>query len=555
MRVVIELRRGEQAEIVLNNLYTHTQLQVVFGINMVALENGQPKLFNLKQLLDAFIRHRREVVTRRTIFDLNKARSRVHILEGLTVALANIDDMIALIKAAKNPAAAKEGLLSRCWQPGSVIDLLKRANEQNQLLPEEKKESVFISGLTPAGYQLSPEQAQAILELRLHRLTGLEQEKIVEEYQSLLDLIAELLAVLNSTERLMQIIRRELEEIQSAFGDARMTEIIQTQQDLSLEDLITEEDMVVTLSHEGYAKIQPVTVYRAQKRGGRGKAATQVKEEDFVERLVVANSHDTLLCFSNQGKVYWLKVYQLPQAERHARGKPMVNLLPLGEQEKITAILPVKEFTTDRYVFMVTAQGTVKKVALEHFSKPRASGIIALELAENDRLINADITNGDQEIMLFSDTGKVIRFHEKAVRAMGRTAHGVRGMRLQTDQSVVALVIVKDDSAILTATEQGYGKRTAIEEYRVTGRGGQGVISIQVNDRNGRVIGAIAVEPQHEIMLITDQGTLVRTRVEEVSLIGRSTQGVRLINLSEAERLIGLAKVEDVEEDADVAAE
>ncbi|OGT06847.1 MAG: DNA gyrase subunit A [Gammaproteobacteria bacterium GWF2_41_13] len=555
MRVVIELRRGEQAEIVLNNLYTHTQLQVVFGINMVALENGQPKLFNLKQLLDAFIRHRREVVTRRTIFDLNKARSRVHILEGLTVALANIDDMIALIKAAKNPAAAKEGLLSRCWQPGSVIDLLKRANEQNQLLPEEKKESVFISGLTPAGYQLSPEQAQAILELRLHRLTGLEQEKIVEEYQSLLDLIAELLAVLNSTERLMQIIRRELEEIQSAFGDARMTEIIQTQQDLSLEDLITEEDMVVTLSHEGYAKIQPVTVYRAQKRGGRGKAATQVKEEDFVERLVVANSHDTLLCFSNQGKVYWLKVYQLPQAERHARGKPMVNLLPLGEQEKITAILPVKEFTTDRYVFMVTAQGTVKKVALEHFSKPRASGIIALELAENDRLINADITNGDQEIMLFSDTGKVIRFHEKAVRAMGRTAHGVRGMRLQTDQSVVALVIVKDDSAILTATEQGYGKRTAIEEYRVTGRGGQGVISIQVNDRNGRVIGAIAVQPQHEIMLITDQGTLVRTRVEEVSLIGRSTQGVRLINLSEAERLIGLAKVEDVEEDADVAAE
>lgn len=555
MRVVIELRRGEQAEIVLNNLYAHTQLQVVFGINMVALENGQPKLFDLKQLLNAFIRHRREVVTRRTIFDLNKARSRVHILEGLTVALANIDEMIALIKTAKNPAVAKEALLSKCWQPGPVVDLLRRASEQNQLLPDNKKESTIISGLTPLGYQLSPEQAQAILELRLHRLTGLEQEKIVEEYQSLLDLMAELLAILNSTERLMQIIRRELEEIQSAFGDGRMTEIIQTQQDLNIEDLITEEDMVVTLSHEGYAKIQPITVYRAQKRGGRGKAATQVKEEDFVERLVVANSHDTLLCFSNQGKVYWLKVYQLPQAERHARGKPMVNLLPLSEQEKITAILPVKAFSADQYVFMATLQGTVKKVALEHFSKPRASGIIALELSENDRLINADITNGDQEIMLFSDTGKVIRFHEKTVRAMGRTAHGVRGMRLQTDQSVVALVIVKDNSAILTATEQGYGKRTAIEEYRVTGRGGQGVISIQVNDRNGRVIGAITVQPQHEIMLITDQGTLVRTRVEEVSLIGRSTQGVRLINLSEGERLIGLAKIEDVEEGAEIAAE
>jgi len=550
MRLVIELKRGEVPEVLLNNLYKQTQMQSVFGINMVALLDGQPKLLNLKQMLEAFIRHRREVVTRRTIFELRKARERAHVLEGLAVALANIDPIIELIKAAPNPAEAKAGLLSRTWDPGVVTDMLARAGAEASRPDGLGKEFGFIEGQ----YRLSEAQAQAILELRLHRLTGLEQDKIINEYRELLDTIADLLEILGSHERLMQVIRDELLAIREQYGDERRTEILSTKLDLTLEDLISEEDVVVTLSHEGYAKAQPLSDYRAQKRGGRGKSATATKDEDFIDKMFVANTHDTILCFSSRGRVYWLKVYELPQAGRAARGKPIVNLLPLEENERINAILPVREFEADRYVFMATANGTVKKTPLVDFSRPRASGIIALDLVEGDQLVGVAVTDGKRDIMLFSSAGKVIRFNEENVRAMGRVSRGVRGIRLGEGQNVISL-IVADEGYVLTATENGYGKRTPIDGYPVYGRGGQGVIAIQSSERNGAVVGAVLVSEEEEIMLITDGGTLVRTRVAEVSSMGRNTQGVRLINLTKDEKLIGLERIAESDEDEAVEGE
>ncbi|HSW94334.1 MAG TPA: DNA gyrase subunit A [Gammaproteobacteria bacterium] len=531
MRVVVELKRGENSEVILNNLFVHTQLQNVYGINMVALVDGQPRILNIKQIIDAFIKHRREVVVRRTIFDLRKARERAHILEGLAVALANIDEMIALIKKAKDAAEAKTGLLSRTWKSTAMITMLSRIEAGNPY------------GLSEEGYHLSPEQAQSILEMRLHRLTGLEQDKILNEHKELQILIADLGEILSNPERLMKVIHDELLVIRDQFGDARRTEIIESEGDFCLEDLLPEEDVVVTLSHEGYVKSQPVALYQAQHRGGKGKSATNVKEEDFIERVLVASSHDTILCFSSEGKVYWMKTYQLPQASRNARGKPIVNLLPLVEGEKISAILPLRHYQEDTYAFMATTHGTVKKVALTEFSRPRSNGIIAIELDENDKLIGVDITNGQQEVMLFTNAGKVIRFSEEDVRCMGRTARGVRGVKLQENQKVISLVVVHPEGDILTATENGYGKRTAIDEYRSTGRGGQGVISIQVSERNGQVIGAIQVDTSHEVMLISNKGTLVRVPVSEISLVGRNTQGVRLISLVNDERLVGLEPV------------
>jgi DNA gyrase subunit A len=531
MRVVIEVRRGENTDVIINNLYVHTSLQSVFGVNMVALVDGQPKLLNIRNLLEEFIKHRREVVTRRTVFDLTKAKERAHILEGLAVALANIDEMIALIKKAKDPAEAKIQLLKRAWQASDAITILVRATENSTI------------GLGKDGYHLSPEQAQSILEMRLHRLTGLEQDKIISEHKELQKLISELNEILANPKRLMEVIRTELNNIKEQFGDERRTEIIESEGDVCIEDLVPEEDVVVTLSHEGYVKTQPVTTYQAQRRGGKGKTATNVKEEDFIEQLLIANTHDTILCFSNSGKVYWLKVYQIPQASRIARGRPIVNLLPLSEGEKISAILPVKEYQQDKFVFMATAQGTVKKVELTEFSRPRNSGIIALELSDGDKLIGVEITDGKQEVMLFTTAGKVIRFAEDEVRAMGRTARGVRGVKLQDKQRVISLIVVSSQGDILTATEKGYGKRTPIEEYRLTGRGGQGVISIQVNDRNGEAIGAKQVNADDEVMLISNKGTLVRCAVSEISLVGRNTQGVRLINLTNGELLVGLERV------------
>ena len=541
MRLVIEIRRGENAEIILNNLYAHTQMQTVFGINVVALDEGQPKVMNLKELLEAFIRHRREVVTRRTIFELNKARERAHLLEGLSIALANIDEVIALIKAAKTPQEAKQQLLAKIWQTGSVLALLEKAGVDDVRPAEISK----ACGLVAGGYRLSDPQAQAILDLRLHRLTGLEQEKISSEFKSILDKIKEYIDILGNPDRLLELIRNELLEVKQQFGDERRTEIIESQQDITYEDLITEEDVVVTLSFEGYAKTQPVSDYQAQRRGGKGKAAAAVKEEDFVEHLLIANTHDTILCFSSLGKVYWLKTYQIPQVGRTAHGRPMVNLLPLEKDEKINAILPVKEYTEEQYVFMTTAHGTVKKVSLDHFSRPRANGIIAVDLKEGDQLIGVAITQGDSEVLLFSNAGKAIRFKEGDVRPTGRTACGVRGMRLKAGQAVIAMLVVKPNGAILTATKHGYGKRTDIDEYRVTGRGCQGVIAIQVSERNGEVVGAVQVFDGDEIMLISDQGTLVRTRVDEISVVGRNAQGVKLINVQHEEKLVGLARVED----------
>ncbi len=537
MRVVVELRRGENSEVILNNLFVHTQLQSVYGINVVALVDNQPKILNIKQILSLFIKHRREVVTRRTIFDLRKARERAHILEGLAIALANVDEMIALIKKAKDSAEAKTQLLSRPWEPASAITLLSRVEERSQY------------GLASDGYHLSPEQAQSILDMRLHRLTGLEQDKILNEHKELQLIINDLNEILASATRLMRVIQDELLAVKEQFGDARRTEIIDSGADFCLEDLLPQEEVVVTLSHEGYAKSQPVSLYQAQHRGGKGKSATNVKEEDFVERVLIANSHDTILCFSSAGKVYWMKVYQLPQAGRNSRGKPIVNLLPLGEGEKISAILPVREYLENVYVFMATSQGTVKKVALTEFSRPRSNGIIAIELSENDKLIGVDVTTGAQEVMLFTNAGKVIRFTEEDVRCMGRTARGVRGVKLQTDQKVISLVVVHPEGDILTATENGYGKRTSIEEYRSTGRGGQGVISIQVSERNGNVIGAIQVTSSDEVMLISNKGTLVRVPVSEISLVGRNTQGVRLINLVNDELLVGLEPIATLQED------
>lgn len=543
MRVVIELRRGEMAEVMLNNLYLHTQMQNVFGINMVALVDGQPRTLNLKQILEAFLRHRREVVTRRTIFELRKAKERAHILEGLGVALMNVDEIIQMIKSANNPEAAKEALLAKTWEARDIVTLCKDVTATR---PDELDAQFGL--IENKFYRLSPAQAQAILDLRLHRLTGLEQDKIFAEYRELIEKINDLQDILSSTERLLSVIRTELLEVRAQYADPRRSEITASQLDLTMEDLITQEDMVVTFSHEGYVKSQPVSAYQAQHRGGKGKAATAVKDEDFIERLVIANSHDKILCFSNFGKVYWLKVYELPQAGRGSRGRPIVNLLPLSEGEKINAVLPVKEYRDDQYVLMVTAQGTVKKVQLTQFSRPRANGIIAVELLEGDCLVGVDLTDGKQDIMLFTDAGKVIRFNEENVRAMGRTARGVRGVKLQQDQQVIALVIAKESGAILTATENGYGKRTDISEYRLTGRGGQGVISIQVSERNGKVVGAVQVTDEHEIMLISNGGTLVRLHAAEISIIGRNTQGVRLINLSDGEKLVGLGCVEEIAE-------
>ena len=551
MRLVIELKRGEVPEVVLNNLYKQTQLQDTFGINMVALVDGQPRLLNIKQMLEAFIRHRREVVTRRTVFDLRKARERAHILEGLAVALANIDEIIAVIKKSPSRAEARDALMARAWEPGVVTDMLQRA-----AATASRPDDLGVGfGLSDAGYRLSETQTQAILDLRLHQLTGLEQDKIVGEYKELLDQIDGLLAILNSPDRLMGVIRDELVAIRDQFGDKRRTEINASHVDLTLEDLITEEDVVVTLSHAGYAKAQPLTQYAAQRRGGRGKAATSVKEEDFVDKLFIANTHDTILCFSSRGKAYWLKVYQLPQAGRTARGKPIVNLLPLEEGERINAVLPVREFAEDKFVFMATTNGTVKKTPLSGFARPRSSGIIAVELRDGDQLVNVAITDGERDVMLFTDAGKAIRFKEADVRTMGRTACGVRGVRLQGGRKVIALIIV-EAGQVLTATANGFGKRTPVEEYPLHGRGGQGVISIQVTERNGAVVGAILVAESDELMLISNAGTLVRTRAGEVSQMGRNTQGVRLIRLSDEEQLVGLERIVEPDEvEADVEAD
>ncbi|OOC11385.1 DNA gyrase subunit A [Thioalkalivibrio halophilus] len=538
MRLVIELKRGEMSEVVLNHLYMHTQMQNVFGINLVALVDGQPKVLNLRQILEAFLRHRREVVTRRTIYDLRKARERAHVLEGLAIALANIDPVIELIRNAPNPAEAKAGLLARSWPPGMVEGMLDRAGAAASR-PEDL-EAEF--GMGEDGYRLSETQAQAILDLRLHRLTGLEQDKIVDEYRQLLDTIEDLLDILGSPERLQQEIRGELLGVAERFGDERMSEIREQQANLTLEDLIGEEDVVVTLSHTGYVKYQPVADYRAQRRGGRGKAAASFKEEDFIDRLLVANTHDTVLCFSSRGRVYWLKVYELPQGSRASRGKPIVNLLPLESDERINAILPVRSYDPDHYVFMVTAQGTVKKTPLTDFSRRRASGIIAVDLREGDHLVDVSLTDGSQDVMLVTTAGKAVRFSETDVRAMGRTACGVRGVRMDDDQRVIALLNV-DEGAALFATENGYGKRTRFDEFPVHRRGGQGVIAIQTEGRNGALVGAARVQEDDEAMLITNGGTLVRMPVEEIPLIGRNTQGVRLIRLDSGEQLVELARV------------
>ena len=546
MRMVIELRRGEVADVVLNNLYRQTQLENVFGINIVALANNQPRIFNLKELLEEFLRHRREVVTRRTIFDLRKARDRAHILEGQAVALANIDEIIALIKASPSPAEAKVKLMETTWVSGGVKEMLGRAGAE--LSRPEGLSAEY--GLLDEGYRLSDKQAQAILDLRLHRLTGLEQAKIHKEYGDVIERINELLEILGSTERLMEVVREELVEIRDRYGDERRTEIGEDRHDMSNEDLIAEEDVVVTLSHESYAKSQPVSDYRAQRRGGRGKTAARTKSEDFIKKLFVASTHDTILCFSNFGKVYWLKVYQLPQAGRIARGRPLINLLPLEADEKITAFLPIREYNEGHYVVMAASSGTVKKCDLRDFSRPRASGIRAIDLRDDDQLVGVGLTDGKQDILIFTDEGKSIRFSESDVRVMGRTARGVRGVSLREGQRVISLITTTvdentADSSILTVTENGYGKRTLIGDYPKQRRGGQGVISIQVNERNGTVRGAELVNDDDEVMLIADGGMLIRTRVAEISVIGRNTQGVVLINLGEEEKLAGLGVVDE----------
>ncbi|EDM65692.1 DNA gyrase, subunit A, type II topoisomerase [Moritella sp. PE36] len=615
MRMVVEVKRDAVGEVVLNNLYAQTQMQVVFGINMVALIDKQPKIFTLKEMLDAFLRHRREVVTRRTVFELRKARERAHILESLAIALANIDEIIALIKQSATSAEAKQALISRGWQLGDVATMLERAGDD--AARPEWLEAEY--GIREGSYFLTEIQAQAILDLRLHKLTGLEHEKILSEYKELLDVIAELLYILNTPSRLLEVITEELQASKDAFGDERRTEISASSADINLEDLIEREDVVVTLSHEGYVKYQPITDYEAQRRGGKGKSATKMKEEDFIERLLVANTHDHILCFSSRGRLYWMKVYQLPLASRQARGKPIVNLLPLQDGERITAILPVAQFEDDKFVFMATANGTVKKTALSAYSKPRAGGIIAVNLNDEDELIGVDITDGTNDIMLFSDEGKVVRFCEfeeipvldedgnpvleeakpvldeegnpvldeegnpvleeakpvldeegnpvldedgkpvleeakpkikfKGVRPMGRTATGVRGIKLEEGQKVVSLIVPKNDGAILTATENGFGKRTALEEYPAKSRGTKGVVSIKVSERNGKVVGATQVLDGDELMLITNGGTLVRTRASEVSMVGRNTQGVRLIRTGEDELVVGLQRIDEVEED------
>jgi DNA gyrase subunit A len=547
MRVVIELKRGEVPEILLNNLFAQTPMETVFGVNMVALVDGQPRLLSLKEMLDAFLRHRREVVTRRTIFELRKARERGHILEGLAIALANIDEMIAAIKASPSPAEAKIALSSRVWRSGAVPEMLARAGDISTRPPGE----THALGIVEGGYRLSEIQAQAILEMRLNRLTGLEQDKIIAEYQELLTQIIGLSEILARPERLLEVIRAELQLLIDNFGDKRRTEIISAHEDLTIEDLITPEDVVVTLSHGGYAKAQPTSAYQAQRRGGRGKAATSVKDEDFVDKLFIANTHDTLLCFSDHGKLYWLKVYQLPQASRGSRGKPIVNLLPLSEGERISAVLPIKEFEADKFVFMATSLGTVKKTSLTAFSRPRASGIIAVALDEGDQLVGVAITDGTRDILLCTTAGKAIRFVEDEVRPMGREAAGVRGVKLSEEQRVNALIVI-DKGYILTASENGFGKLTPIEDFPTHGRGGQGVIALQLTERNGAMIGALQVTPDDEIMLMSQAGVLVRTPVSNISIVGRNTQGVRLIRLEEGDRLSGLERIDGLvrEDDA-----
>jgi DNA gyrase subunit A len=546
MRMVIELRRGEVPEVILNNLYKQTQMQTVFGINMVALLDGRPHCMNLKEILSAFVDHRREIVTRRTIYNLRKARERAHILEGLAVALANIDAMIELIKAAKTPAEAKEGLLARTWEAGLVAALLDRA-DADRSRPEDLAPEF---GINQGQYRLSETQAQAILDLRLHRLTGLEQEKIVNEYKQLLELIDEYLAILGSDVRLMEVIREELEIIKSEYADERRTEIIQTHLDLTDEDLITEEDVVVTMSHEGYVKSQPLADYKSQRRGGRGKSATATKELDFVDKLIVANTHDTILCFSSLGKVYWLKVYNLPVASRASRGKPFVNLLPLEPGESINAMLPVREFSGDKFIFMATSAGTVKKTPLNEFERQRTSGKIAIDLRDDDSLVGVAVTDGQQNVLLFSSGGKAVCFNEADVRSMGRTAAGVRGMRLPEGQKVISLIVAAEGT-VLNITENGFGKRTHLQEFPRHSRGGHGVIAIQTSERNGNVVGAVLVSDHDEIMLITNGGTLVRTRVDEISIVGRNTQGVTVIRLDKNEKVVGVDRIEGLAEEAD----
>ncbi|KDN09958.1 DNA topoisomerase (ATP-hydrolyzing) subunit A [Gilliamella sp. Imp1-1] len=579
MRIVIEIKRDAVGEVVLNNLFSLTQLQVSFGINMVALHKGQPKLLNLREMIEAFVLHRREVVTRRTIYELRKARERAHVLEGLAIALANIDPIIELIRAAATPSEAKTKLLSQAWQLGNVSSMLEKAG--NDAARPEDLAPEF--GIHDGHYYLSEAQAQAILDLRLHRLTGLEHEKILDEYKELLLQIGELLHILASSERLMEVIREELESVRDQFQDARRTEITASSADINIEDLIAQEDVVVTLSHQGYVKYQPLSDYEAQRRGGKGKSATKIKEEDFVEKLLVANTHDTILCFSSRGRLYWMKVYQLPEASRGSRGRPIINLLPLEENERITAILPVREFDDEHCVFMATAQGTVKKTSLIEFSRPRSGGIIAINLRDDDELIGVDLTSNDpsaivddeelyddaiveeidseddnligeisttEDIMLFSANGKVVRFPANKVRCMGRTAAGVRGIKLDSDDKVVSLIVPRGSGAILTATQNGYGKRTQQELYPTKSRATKGVISIKVSERNGTVVGAVQVDETDQIMLITDAGTLVRTRVSEVSIVGRNTQGVMLIRTADNEKVVGLQRIAETEDDA-----
>ncbi|NHB97281.1 DNA topoisomerase (ATP-hydrolyzing) subunit A [Photorhabdus stackebrandtii] len=547
MRIVIEVKRDAVGEVVLNNLYSLTQLQVSFGINMVALHQGQPKLLNLKDILSAFVSHRREVVTRRTVFELRKARERAHILEALAVALANIDPIIELIRRAPAPAEAKAALIAQPWELGNVASMLERAGD-DAARPEWLEPQY---GVHEGKYYLTEQQAQAILDLRLQKLTGLEHEKLLDEYRELLTLIGELMFILENPERLMEVIREELLAVKAQYNDARRTEITENTADINIEDLINQEDVVVTLSHQGYVKYQPLSDYEAQRRGGKGKSAARIKEEDFIDRLLVANTHDTILCFSSRGRLYWMKVYQLPEASRGARGRPIVNLLPLEQDERITAILPVREYEEGLYVFMATASGTVKKTALQDFSRPRSAGILAVNLNEGDELIGVDLTNGSNEVMLFSAEGKVVRFEEGAVRSMGRTATGVRGIKLSGEDKVVSLIIPRGEGEILTVTENGYGKRTAENEYPIKSRATQGVISIKVSERNGNVVGAIQVDPTDQIMMITDAGTLVRTRVSEVSVVGRNTQGVTLIRTAEDEKVVGLQRVAEPEDDED----
>lgn len=548
LRVVIELKRGEVGEVILNNLYAQTQLQSVFGINVVALVDGQPKILNLKQMLEAFIRHRREVVTRRTIYLLRKARERAHTLEGFSIALANIDEVIALIKQSPSPAEAREALVSRGWSPGHVTEMLERAGSEATRPEWLEPEYGMRDGL----YYLSPEQAKDILELRLHRLTGMEQDKILEEFAVKLTEIAEYQDILGSHARLMEVIRGELEEVVDEFGDARRTEIIESQHDLTIEDLITEEDRVVTISHGGYAKTQALSDYQAQRRGGMGKSATAVKDEDFVEHLLVASTHATILCFTSVGKVYWLKVYQIPLAGRNSRGRPVVNLLPLGEGERITSILPVEEYSADQFVIMATANGTVKKTSLDQYSRPRTVGLRAVDLVEGDQLVGTAITDGSQDIMLFSSEGKAVRFGGDDVRSMGRVSKGVRGMRLPEGESIISMVIPDQNGYLLTVCDNGYGKRTRTTEFPTKGRGGKGMIAIQASERNGPLVGATQLFEGDEVMLISNQGTMVRTRGDEISVVGRNTQGVRIIRLKEGENLVSLARIEEQDEALDV---